>query len=46
MYKENLIVYEIIYKPWENNSIGLPWKYIGSTRRDLSKYRGSVASIS
>lgn len=40
----NHIIYEIIYIPWKNNKIGLPWKYIGSTNRDLSKYFGSVGS--
>ena len=44
IYPKNLVVYEIVYEPWENNTEGLPWKYIGSTCRDLEKYFGSIES--
>lgn len=39
-----MIVYETIYKPWVNNSQGLPWKYIGSDKNNNPKYFGSVKS--
>ena len=37
-------VYEIVYKPWENNKENKPWRYIGSTTKDLQKYFGSIKS--
>jgi len=43
-HPKNLIVYEIIYLPWVGNDKGLPWKYIGSTIKDLTKYYGTVSS--
>ena len=41
---KNLIVYEIVYIPWANNTENKPWKYIGSTTKSLECYFGSVSS--
>lgn len=38
------VVYLIEYLPWKNNTESRPWKYIGSTTQDISKYMGSVRS--
>ena len=38
------VVYLIEYIPWKNNTELRPWKYIGSTTQDLSKYVGQVRS--
>jgi hypothetical protein len=39
-----MIIYETIYKPWENNTEGRPWKYIGSDSANNPEYFGTVSS--
>jgi len=40
-----MIVYEVIYKPWINNTEGKPWRYVGSDLYDRTDYFGSVSSV-
>lgn len=37
-------IYEIIYKPWIDNTEGKPWKYSGSDYYDNPNYLGSASS--
>lgn len=37
-------IYEIIYTPWENNTIGRPWIYSGSDYYNNPNYLGSPSS--
>lgn len=37
-------VYQIVYKPWKNNTENKPWLYIGSDSKNRTDYMGSVSS--